>query len=82
MTIGESQAFGGVLKGSLALAASDAGAEFKSQLQFTDVDLEKCLGEMFQFRRLDGRGDIAVAHRRHRQQRAGADPHPERNGQV
>ena len=60
VTIGESQAFGGVLKGSLALAASDAGAEFKSQLQFTDVDLEKCLGEMFQFRRIEGRGDIAV----------------------
>ena len=61
VTIGESQAFGGVLKGSMALAASDAGAEFKSQLQFTDVDLEKCLGDIFQFRRLDGRGDIAVA---------------------
>ena len=61
VTIGESQAFGGVLKGSMALAASDAGAEFKSQLQFTDVDLENCLGDIFQFRRLDGRGDIAVA---------------------
>ncbi len=61
VTIGESQAFGGMLKGSLALAASDAGAEFKSQLQFVDVDLEKCLGDIFQFRRLDGRGDIAVA---------------------
>ena len=61
VTIGESQAFGGVLKGSLALAAADAGADFKSQLQFTDVDLEKCLGDMFQFRRIDGRGDIAVA---------------------
>ena len=61
MTIGESQAFGGVLKGSIALAQSDAGAEFKSQLQFTDVDLENCLGELFQFRRLEGRGDIAVA---------------------
>ena len=24
-----------------------AGAEFKSQLQFTDVDLEQCLGELF-----------------------------------
>ena len=60
VTIGESQAFGGMLKGSLALAASDAGAEFKSQLQFVDVDLEKCLGDIFQFRRLDGRGDIAV----------------------
>ena len=61
VTIGESQAFGGVLKGSLELAASDAGAEFKSQLQFIDVDLEKCLVDIFQFRRLDGRGDIAVA---------------------
>jgi AsmA protein len=61
VTIGESQAFGGLLKGSLALAASDAGAEFKSQLQFVDVDLEKCLVDIFQFRRLDGRGDIAVA---------------------
>jgi AsmA protein len=60
VTIGESQAFGGVLKGSMALVASDAGAEFKSQLQFTDIDLEKCLGDIFQFRRLDGRGDIAV----------------------
>ena len=61
VTIGESQAFGGVLKGSMALAASDVGAEFKSQLQFTDVDLEKCLGDIFQFRRIDGRGDMAVA---------------------
>jgi AsmA protein len=60
VTVGESQAFGGVLKGSLSLAASDAGAEFKSQLHFADVDLEKCLGDMFQFRRIDGRGDIAV----------------------
>src|SRR4029079_7994457 len=61
VTIGESQAFGGVLKGSMALAASDAGTEFKSQMQFTDVDLEKCLGDIFQFHRLDGRGDVAVA---------------------
>jgi AsmA protein len=61
VTIGESQAFGGLLKGSLAFAASDAGAEFKSQLQFIDVDLEKCLVDIFQFRRLDGRGDIAIA---------------------
>jgi AsmA protein len=62
VTIGESQAFGGILKGSLALAPPDAGgaAEFKSQLQFTDVDLDACLGEMFQFHRLDGHGDMAV----------------------
>ena len=45
----------------MALAASDVGAEFKSQPDFTDVDLETCLGDIFQFRRIDGRGDIAVA---------------------
>jgi AsmA protein len=61
VTIGESQAFNGVLKGTLALAASDSGADFKTQLQFVDVDLEKCLGDLFQFRRLEGRGDIELA---------------------
>jgi AsmA protein len=60
VTIGESQAFGGVLKGTLGIAPSDAGADFKSQLQFIDVDLEKCLNDLFQFRRLEGRGDIEV----------------------
>jgi AsmA protein len=61
LTIGESQAFGGVLKGSVALGTSDAGADFKSQLQFADVDLEACLGDLFEFRKLDGRGDVAVS---------------------
>ena len=60
VTIGKSQAFNGVLKGTLALAPSDSGADFKSQLQFIDVDLEKCLGDIFQFRRLEGRGDIEL----------------------
>jgi AsmA protein len=61
VTIGESQAFGGILKGSLALAPGARGAEFKSQLQFTDVDLDACLGELLQFRRLEGRGDVALS---------------------
>jgi AsmA protein len=61
VTIGEAQAFGGVMKGSLALAGSDHGADFRSQLQFTDVDLESSLNEMFGFRRLEGRGNMAVA---------------------
>ena len=60
VTIGESQAFNGVLKGTMALAPSDSGADFKSQLQFIDVDLEKSLGDLFQFRRLEGRGDIEL----------------------
>jgi len=49
-----------VLKGTLTLAPSDSGADFKSQLQFVDVDLEKCLGDLFQFRRLEGRGDVEL----------------------
>jgi AsmA protein len=53
--------FGGILKGTLALAGSDLGADFKSQLQFTDVDLQSCLGELLKFRGIEGRGDMAVA---------------------
>ena len=60
VTIGESQAYNGVLKGTMALAPSDSGADFKSQLQFIDVDLEKSLGDLFQFRKLEGRGDIEL----------------------
>jgi AsmA protein len=61
VVIGESQAFGGVLKGSFGLARSPAGADVKSQLQFDDVDLESCLGELFGVRRLEGRGGLAFA---------------------
>ena len=61
VTVGELQAFGGVIKGSLTLATTDVGADFKSQLQFIDVDLESCLGEMFSIRRIEGRGNLAFA---------------------
>lgn len=60
ITIGESQAFGGVLKGSVGLSKLATGADFKAQLQFTDVDLEKCLNEMLTLRRIEGRGDLAL----------------------
>ena len=61
VTIGEAQAYGGVIKGSLALANVDAGVDVKSQLQFSDVDLESCLGQLFGLRRLEGKGNIAFA---------------------
>jgi AsmA protein len=61
VAIGEAQAFGGVLRGSLLLAKSNAGAEVKSLLQFSDVDLEQCLGELFGIRKLEGKGDLAMA---------------------
>jgi AsmA protein len=60
VTVGESQAFGGVIKGSIGLAASPRGADFKSQLQFTNVDLESCIGELFGIRRVEGKGNLSL----------------------
>jgi len=61
LAIGEAQAFGGVVKGSLLLARSSAGADIKSLLQFSNVDLEQCFGELFGLRRLEGKGDFAIS---------------------
>jgi AsmA protein len=61
VTIGEAQAFGGALKGTVALAKAADGISVKSQLQFADVDLEACLGELFGLRRLEGKGTLALA---------------------
>ena len=61
VTVGEAQAFGGVIKGSLTLANFEQGVDVKSQLQFTDVDLEDCLGQLFGLRRLEGKGNINFA---------------------
>jgi AsmA protein len=61
VTIGESQAFGGTLKGSMGVAKSEAGVDVKAQLLFSDVELESCLGELFAVRRLEGRGNLALA---------------------
>jgi AsmA protein len=61
MAIGESQAFGGVVRGTIGLAKATAGADFNAQLAFANVDLEQCLGEMFGVRRLEGKGNLAFA---------------------
>ena len=61
VTVGEAQAYGGVIKGSLTLANYDAGVDVKSQLQFSDVDLESCLGQLFGLHRLEGKGNISFA---------------------
>jgi AsmA protein len=61
LAIGESQAFGGVIKGSLALAKSTAGADLQAQLQFHEVMLDQTLDAFFGVRRIEGRGDISVA---------------------
>ncbi len=64
VAIGEAQAYGGVLKGALVLAKSGAGADIKSQMQFADVDLESCLGDLFGIRKLEGKGTCRSPSRR------------------
>ena len=61
VAIGEAQAYGGVLKGALVVTKSGDGAAIKSQMQFADVDLESCLGELFGIRRLEGKGHFTLA---------------------
>jgi len=60
LTVGEAQAFGGVAKGTLGLAAADNGVAVTSHMQFVDVDLENCLSQVFGMHRLEGRGNLAV----------------------
>jgi AsmA protein len=60
VTIGESQAFGGTARGSFGLAKINGGAAVTSHLQFTDVDLASCLGQVFGVRKLEGRGNLAL----------------------
>jgi AsmA protein len=59
LTIGESQAFGGIAKGSLGLASANGGVAATSHVQFTDVDLQSCLGRVFGIHRVEGRGNLA-----------------------
>jgi AsmA protein len=61
VAIGESQAFGGVVKGTFGLAKLATEADFKAQLQFANVDLEQSLGDMFGIRRLEGKGSLGLA---------------------
>jgi AsmA protein len=61
ISIGEAQAYGGVIKGTIALTNSNPGIDIKSQMQFADVDLESCLGQIFGLRRLEGKGTMSMA---------------------
>jgi AsmA protein len=60
LTVGESQAFGGVAKGTLGLASTDGGVAATSHMQFSDVDLDNCLGQVFGLHRIEGRGTLTV----------------------
>jgi AsmA protein len=58
LTVAESQAFGGIIKGTIALANITSGINVKSQLQFVDVDLDVCLNQLFNLKRLEGKGNL------------------------
>jgi AsmA protein len=61
LSVGEAQVYGGVARGSFGIARSDAVADVKAQLEFTDVDLQACAGELFGVNNLTGRGNLNVA---------------------
>jgi AsmA protein len=61
LALGEAQAYGGVVKGAFVMSKIENGADIKSQLQFTDVDLESCLGDLFAVRRLEGKGNLSLS---------------------
>ena len=60
VTVGELQGFNGLINGSVAIAKTNTGAQLRSQLRLTNVDLETCLTELFGFRRLEGKGDLSL----------------------
>ncbi len=60
VTIGESQSFKGLITGNIALAKTETGADFKTQVQFTDVDFDKAMIELFRIRRVEGIGNVSL----------------------
>ncbi len=60
IAVGESQVFGGLAKGNLGLANAAGGVAVTSHMQFADVDLDNCLGQVFGLHRIEGRGTLTV----------------------
>jgi AsmA protein len=60
VTIGESQSFGGMAIGSFGLGNANGGIAVSSHVQFVDVDLASCLGQIFGLHNLEGRGTLAL----------------------
>ncbi|MBV9533722.1 MAG: AsmA family protein [Bradyrhizobium sp.] len=63
LSIGEAQVYGGIARGSFAVARADTVADVRAQFQFTDVDLQACVSELFGVSKLSGRGNLNVAVR-------------------
>jgi AsmA protein len=61
LSVGEAQIYGGIARGSIGIARSDAIADVKAQFQFTDVDLQSCASDLFGINKLSGRGNLGVS---------------------
>ena len=61
VTVGEAQAFDGVVMGAIAVARSEDGIDFKSQMQFSSVNLQRCLGQLFDVGLISGSGNLGFA---------------------
>lgn len=59
VTVGDSQSFGGTIKGFVDLTQSASGADVKAQMQFIDVDMRNCLNALLGTQRLEGRGNLS-----------------------
>jgi AsmA protein len=60
LTVGEAQAFSGTVRGTLGFNAAESGIGVSSHLQFSGVDLNDCLGQVFGVHKLAGRGNLAL----------------------
>ena len=60
VSIGEAQAYGGIIQGSFGLAEAGSNTSLKAHLQFTGVSLERCLDELFGIRRFEGTGNLGL----------------------
>src|SRR5271168_4270063 len=61
LSVAEAQVYGGIARGSFSVARSDTVADVKAQFQFTDVDLQACVSELFGINKLSGRGNLNVS---------------------
>ncbi len=61
LSVGEALVYGGVMRGSLGLSRRDASANVNAQFQFSDVDMQSCLSDLFGVKRLSGRGNLSMA---------------------
>ena len=60
ITVGEVRGFGGIIRGSLGLAQAPQGTRFTSQMLFDNVNLARCIGDLFGISRIDGRGTMSL----------------------